>query len=573
MTSGAGFQLQIGIWLWFTVLFATYAEAVAEARGRAQAATLRRTRSETTAHRRRADGTLEAVGSSELRKGDVIVVEEGEIIPGDGDVIEGVGLRQRGGDHRRVGAGAQGAGHGHPQLGHRRHHARQRPPRDPRHDRPGRDLPRPDDRPRRGREAAADAERDRARDPARGPDDRVPHGDGHPAAVRRLRGDDRRDGRAHRAARVPHPDHHRRPAVRDRHRRHGPRRAVQRAGHERPGGRGVRGRRRHPARQDRHHHLRQPARGVDHRRRPASPRRTPSGRRWWPRSATRRPRAARSSTSPGSGSPSSASPAGTGDDAAFAALGATIAEEIPFRAETRSSGVRLAGGETILKGAVDAIAASASGRPAGGARRRGRSRSPTPAATPLAIRGGGRCPRHDRAQGHGQGGPRRAVRRVPQDGHPHRDDHGRQPAHRGHDREGGRRRRLHRAGHARGEDRVHPQGAGRRPPRRDDRRRHERRAGPRPVGRRAGDEQRHVGRQGGGQHGRPRLRPDEAARGHRDRQAAADHPRLDHDVLDRQRRREVLRDPAGAVRERLPGARCAQRHGPLDARRARSCRR
>ena len=86
----SGFQVQIAVWLWFTVLFATYAEAVAEARGRAQAATLRRTRSETTAHRRRADGTLEDVGSSELRKGDVIVVDEGETIPGDGDVIEGV---------------------------------------------------------------------------------------------------------------------------------------------------------------------------------------------------------------------------------------------------------------------------------------------------------------------------------------------------------------------------------------------------------------------------------------------------------------------------------------------------
>ena len=89
--AGLGFQVQIGIWLWFTVLFATYAEAVAEARGRAQAATLRKTRSETTAHRRQADGTLESVGSSELRKGDIIVIEEGETIPGDGDVIEGVG--------------------------------------------------------------------------------------------------------------------------------------------------------------------------------------------------------------------------------------------------------------------------------------------------------------------------------------------------------------------------------------------------------------------------------------------------------------------------------------------------
>jgi K+-transporting ATPase ATPase B chain len=91
-TSSGGFQLQIGIWLWFTVLFATYAEAVAEARGRAQAATLRKTRTETKANRRLADGTLESVGSSDLRKGDVIVVDEGQTIPGDGDVIEGVGF-------------------------------------------------------------------------------------------------------------------------------------------------------------------------------------------------------------------------------------------------------------------------------------------------------------------------------------------------------------------------------------------------------------------------------------------------------------------------------------------------
>jgi potassium-transporting ATPase ATP-binding subunit len=90
--AGLGFQVQIALWLWFTVLFATYAEAVAEARGRAQADTLRRTRSVTTAHRRREDGSLEEVGSSELRKGDVIVVEEGQTIPGDGDVIEGVGF-------------------------------------------------------------------------------------------------------------------------------------------------------------------------------------------------------------------------------------------------------------------------------------------------------------------------------------------------------------------------------------------------------------------------------------------------------------------------------------------------
>jgi K+-transporting ATPase ATPase B chain len=85
-----GFELQIAIWLWFTVYFATYAEALAEARGKAQAATLRKTRSETVAHRRLDSGSFEDVGSSALRCGDVIVVREGETIPGDGDVIEGV---------------------------------------------------------------------------------------------------------------------------------------------------------------------------------------------------------------------------------------------------------------------------------------------------------------------------------------------------------------------------------------------------------------------------------------------------------------------------------------------------
>jgi potassium-transporting ATPase ATP-binding subunit len=85
-----GFEFQIAVWLWFTVYFATYAEALAEARGKAQAATLRKTRSETLAHRRCDDGTLEDVGSSALRSGDVVFVREGETIPGDGDVIEGV---------------------------------------------------------------------------------------------------------------------------------------------------------------------------------------------------------------------------------------------------------------------------------------------------------------------------------------------------------------------------------------------------------------------------------------------------------------------------------------------------
>ncbi len=99
---------------------------------------------------------------------------------------------------------------------------------------------------------------------------------------------------------------------------------------------------------------------------------------------------------------------------------------------------------------------------------------------------------------------------------------------------------------------------------RDDRRRHERRARARPGRRRRRDEHRHVRGEGGRQHGRPRLEPDEADRDRRGRQAAADHPRRADDVLDRERRREVLRDPAGDVRVHLRDHSPAQR-GPLDA--------
>jgi K+-transporting ATPase ATPase B chain len=84
------FELQIMIWLWFTVLFANFAEAIAEGRGKAQADTLRKTRSTTTARRVRDDGSIEQITSLELRRGDIVLVEANELIPGDGDVIEGV---------------------------------------------------------------------------------------------------------------------------------------------------------------------------------------------------------------------------------------------------------------------------------------------------------------------------------------------------------------------------------------------------------------------------------------------------------------------------------------------------
>ena len=84
------FELQVSLWLWFTVLFANFAEAVAEGRGKAQAASLRRTRTDTTAMRERPDGSLERVGASDLRKGDIVRVESGQLVPNDGEVIEGV---------------------------------------------------------------------------------------------------------------------------------------------------------------------------------------------------------------------------------------------------------------------------------------------------------------------------------------------------------------------------------------------------------------------------------------------------------------------------------------------------
>ncbi|HWB87366.1 MAG TPA: potassium-transporting ATPase subunit KdpB [Bryobacteraceae bacterium] len=84
-----GFTFQIALWLWFTVLFANFAEAMAEGRGKAQADTLRKTKTETTARRMSAAG-MEIVPATVLRSGDIVLVEQGEIIPGDGDVIEGI---------------------------------------------------------------------------------------------------------------------------------------------------------------------------------------------------------------------------------------------------------------------------------------------------------------------------------------------------------------------------------------------------------------------------------------------------------------------------------------------------
>lgn len=115
-----GFRLQLVIWLWLTVLFGTFAEALAEGRGKAQAASLRATRAELSARRVGPDGP-ETVPASALRKGDHVLVATGELIPADGEVVEGVAsvnesaitgesapvIREAGGDRSAVTAGTR----------------------------------------------------------------------------------------------------------------------------------------------------------------------------------------------------------------------------------------------------------------------------------------------------------------------------------------------------------------------------------------------------------------------------------------------------------------------------------
>lgn len=115
------FTGSVAAWLWFTVLFANFAEAMAEGRGKAQAATLRQARSETIARVRMADGSIIEKPSSELVVDDVVVVSAGELIPGDGEVIEGIAsidesaitgesapvVRESGGDRSAVTGGTR----------------------------------------------------------------------------------------------------------------------------------------------------------------------------------------------------------------------------------------------------------------------------------------------------------------------------------------------------------------------------------------------------------------------------------------------------------------------------------
>ncbi len=118
---GFKFNLQITLWLWFTVMFANFAEAMAEGRGKAQAETLRKARSETVAQRILGSGEIETVPSSKLRTGDMVMVSAGEFIPSDGEIVHGVAsvdesaitgesapvIREAGGDRSAVTGGTR----------------------------------------------------------------------------------------------------------------------------------------------------------------------------------------------------------------------------------------------------------------------------------------------------------------------------------------------------------------------------------------------------------------------------------------------------------------------------------
>ena len=189
------FTGDIAVWLWLTVIFANFAEAIAEGRGKAQADTLRAMRTTTLATRRRDDGGTEQVPAPELQRGDVVVVEAGEAIPADGDVIEGIGsvdesaitgesapvIRESGGDRSAVTGGTR--------LLSDRLVVQVTPGA-------GQVVPRPHDLAGRGRGAAQDAQRDRAQHPARGPDPDLPGRRRHPAALRAVREQRRLDDRA-----------------------------------------------------------------------------------------------------------------------------------------------------------------------------------------------------------------------------------------------------------------------------------------------------------------------------------------------------------------------------------------
>ena len=431
-----------------------------------------------------------------------------------------------------------------------------------------------------GRRAPEDAQRDRAEHPAGRPDDRLPDCGRHAAAVRDLFGRAAVAVRADLAAGLPHPDDDRRAAVGDRHRRHGSAGPAQRAGDVRA----APSRRRatctrcsstRPAR----------SRSAIARRREFIPLAGISdvtrGRRCAARVAAGRNPGGAFDRRARKGEVRPARPragAAAGDVRAVHRADAHV-----WRRPVPRRGSRLRPAARAQRIQVSARSAKALPMPLkrwvstkGGKVPRTWRHRRTHRSRRRHAAGGRRrspCARRHPPEGHRQGRHPRALRASARHGHQDGDDHRRQPADgRGHRRPrpawttSWRRRRPKTRWRSSSASR-------RRETRGDDRRRHQRRPGARPGRRRRGDEHRHAGGEGSRQHGRPRLEPDQADRDRGDRQAAPDHARRADHVLDRQRRRQVLRDHPGHVPGDVPDARRAQHHGTAARRSRRSCRR
>ena len=182
------FEFQIILWLWFTVLFANFAEAVAEGRGKAQADALRRTRTETSA--KLLTGTdrrnYKMVPAPELKVGDVVLVEPGDTIPSDGEVIEGIASV-----NEAAITGGIRAGHSRirrrPLSGDRRHAGALRLDQGAHYRGARLDLPRPHDQAGGGRRAPEDPQRDRAQHSSGRAHHHFRIRDGHHSELRDLR--------------------------------------------------------------------------------------------------------------------------------------------------------------------------------------------------------------------------------------------------------------------------------------------------------------------------------------------------------------------------------------------------
>ena len=299
---------------------------------------------------------------------------------------------------------------------------------------PGFHLPRPHDRAGGRRGAAEDAERDRAEHPARRPDDHLRDRGRHHPELRQLRGRLGLGGDPGRAVRRADPDHDRRAAVGDRHRRHGPPGTLQRAGDVRPRS-GGRGRRRYAAAgQDRHHHPRQPPGDRVH---PACRRhRAGTGRRGAACLAVGRDAGRSLHRRAGEGEVQHPRARDGADGRALhPVLGADPAVRHRLRRLHRSARVRSmrcwpssARPATTATAAASRLPLPPCRRPRCANSPRSPTRSPSSGGTPLAVCEGWPPARRDPPEGHRQGRYPGALLRAAPHGHPHRDDHRRQCA-------------------------------------------------------------------------------------------------------------------------------------------------